>query len=52
MRIPLLLESDESVEDDDFVLRRMMARLMRDAARATPVGGFAVTGEGAIFGNT
>jgi hypothetical protein len=50
MRIPFLAEADESIEDDDFVLRRLMARMMRDAERATPVNGFAVTGTGAVFG--
>jgi hypothetical protein len=51
MRVPFLAEADESIEDDDFVLKRLMARMMKDAAEAKPVGGFAITGGGAIFEN-
>ena len=50
MRIPFLLNADESVEDDDRVLLPILADLMKAAADTRPTSGFAMTGGPAFQG--
>ena len=45
MRIPFIMRQDEAIADDETTLATLLAHMMKDAAAAPSVGGFAITGE-------
>lgn len=48
MRIPFLALADETIEDDDDVLLKILDEIMRDAAKQESVQGFIRTGGGTV----
>ena len=49
MRIPFVARADETIEDSDAVLLKVLADLMRDAGTTQPVNGIAITQEVGAF---
>lgn len=48
MRIPFLALADETIEDDDAVLLKILGEIMRDAEQQESVQGFIRTGGGTV----
>jgi hypothetical protein len=48
MRVPFLAFADESIEDDDKTLKRIMDGIMQSASEQTAVRGIIRTGGGAV----